>query len=288
MKAIVCSVLFVIASVSLAMAQGTYTQIDFPGSVDTLCEGINHAGDITGGFDDASFVRHGFLLRAGNYSTIDYPGALLNTTAYGINDANQIVGSTLTSSGEIGFVYDVTTTMFASVIYPNAATTIAYGINNLGAISGTFQSKGNLERGFELLGSAYHNVAFPHATYSAVFGIAGSGVVVGTAGQNSGGLIFLFSHGSYTKVALGGTPGAVAYGITSQPDALVGSFNPTPTTSAGFVYQNQALVTIQFPGSSYTTATGINDVGQVVGYFVDSSGKPHGFIWTPPSDAATK
>ena len=48
-----CSLLLLIATAPL-VAQGTYTQFDVPGSSYTLGFGINTAGDIVGGYGDAS------------------------------------------------------------------------------------------------------------------------------------------------------------------------------------------------------------------------------------------
>jgi hypothetical protein len=66
-------------------------------------------------------------------------------------------------------------------------------------------------------------------------------------------------------------------------------FRLTPTrVSAGYVFRNNKVLTLQFPGSSYTQALGINESDEVVGYFLDSGSHVHGFAWTPPADAAKK
>src|SRR5437773_384935 len=65
-----------IVSGPLALAQGTYMQIDDPNAVgQTYCYGVDTAGDIMGYYVDGSGIPHGFLLSAGTYTTIDYPGA---------------------------------------------------------------------------------------------------------------------------------------------------------------------------------------------------------------------
>src|SRR5207253_628269 len=84
-KAILCSALFVMASVSLVLAQGTYTQIDVPGAIGTFLSGIDSAGDIVGTYYVDNMTAHGFLLSAGTITTLDYPGASY-TGATGIND----------------------------------------------------------------------------------------------------------------------------------------------------------------------------------------------------------
>ena len=38
---------------------------------------------------------------------------------------------------------------------------------------------------------------------------------------------------------------------------------------------------IDVPGATFTNAYGINPSGQIVGYYQDSTGAPHGFLATP-------
>ena len=78
---------------------GNITQIDYPGSISSSCNGINDAGTITGAYTDKAGVDHGFVLENGNYRSVD--------TSYltGINNRGAIVGSFIASSGlTVGFV----------------------------------------------------------------------------------------------------------------------------------------------------------------------------------------
>jgi uncharacterized membrane protein len=70
------------------------------------------------------------------FTSIDYPGAT-STSAYGINDAGQIVGSYF--SGSTGKSFLLTSTGFSSFSYPGASQTTAYGINDAGQIVGNYQ-----------------------------------------------------------------------------------------------------------------------------------------------------
>jgi hypothetical protein len=50
------------------------------------------------------------------------------------------------------------------------------------------------------------------------------------------------------------------------------------------VYQGNVFQELQFPQSSSTFAIGVNDLGEVSGYFEEElTGALHGFIWTPPA-----
>ena len=67
-----------------------FSSFDPPGSVLTWPQGINDADEISGAFRDAR-GEHGFLLRRGEVTVIDYPGAAW-THARGINAQEDIVG----------------------------------------------------------------------------------------------------------------------------------------------------------------------------------------------------
>src|SRR5438105_2602115 len=111
-------VLVLMACAPLALAQGTYTQIDVPGSITTEAVGINTQGDIVGFYADSSNVFHAFLLSGGVYTTIDYPGAA-GTDATAINDLGQIVGPYFPTIDSVsGYLYDVQTQTFTTVSFP--------------------------------------------------------------------------------------------------------------------------------------------------------------------------
>ena len=81
------------------LSQGTFTTIDFPGSVFTELSGINSKGDIVGNYVDAVELRvHVLLLRQSNLSTIDFPGAV-NTFSASINPEGDIAGGYFEDDG---------------------------------------------------------------------------------------------------------------------------------------------------------------------------------------------
>jgi hypothetical protein len=53
-----------------------------------------------------------------------------------------------------------------------------------------------------------------------------------------------------------------------------------PIWRQGFLYTGASLTNFDVPGAFYTNAIGINDSGQIVGYFDDATGI-HGFLATP-------
>jgi probable HAF family extracellular repeat protein len=272
----------------LALAQGTYTQIDYPGSILTVASGIDTAGDIVGSYADPTSRRHGFLLSGGVYTTIDYPGAQ-DTYTFGLNDLGQIVGG----DNYVGFIYDIGTRAFTTLSFPvQKDFTTAAAINNAGTVVGYVQvnqGSGAFLIGFELVGASYLKVLPRGYLYSTMSSINNSGKAVGIASTSSAYISFLFDEtGSSKFQPLGIAPSAFPVAI-NDTNGIVGSYSPSTGITKGFVYQNSTFQPLVFPApNSFTTATGINNSGEVVGYFFDASNIQHGFTWTPPADAAKK
>ncbi|MBZ5597921.1 MAG: hypothetical protein LAN83_06325 [Acidobacteriia bacterium] len=266
---------FLIASAPLALAQGTYTQIDPPGSLLTHATGINNVGDIVGFYYDVAGA-HGFVLNGDVYTSVNLKGQATNFG--GVNDLRQVVGVSTT-----GFVYDLNTQEFKTIIDPiTQQQTTPTCINNAGTVGGYYYYHGHFH-GFALVGSDYIDIQLPHEFDTYVYGISTKGKLVGFAGAN-----FEYFRGVSRRLLLPSLPSALELGINNAGTALVGVYLSTPDVAAGFVYQNGVVQTVQFPGSNITEATAINDAGEVVGFFLDSNGRQHGFLWTPPAGAAKR
>lgn len=279
MKKLMVAAVLMLACVPLALAQGTYTQIDYPGANMTEATGINNAGDITGLYEDSA-GGHGFLLSKGVYTTIDYPGAQYSYL-YGINDNGQIVGL----AEPLGFVYDINTQTFTAISYPGATSTYPLAINNAGTIAGYFQQqKGNhlLTAGFELAGSAYTLVGPLNANATYPWGISASGELVGYAylAPTASYVDFTFAQSKFRQITIPHATFPLVYGTNPEGSAVVGSYEPF-TGVTGFIFRGNTLLPLSFPGSITTEAYGINDARAVVGDFIDQNNATHGFTWTP-------
>ncbi len=94
------------------LSNGSFTSIpDDPDAFETAVVedgGLNRAGDIVSQYNStkscALFTSvgclHGFLLRGGVYTTIDFPGAT-ETLAFGVNSFDQVVGAYEDTSGQL-------------------------------------------------------------------------------------------------------------------------------------------------------------------------------------------
>ena len=263
-------------------AQGTYTLIAYPQSgTATYPYGINSSGEVVGFWGPDKLGNYeGFLLSNATYTAIVSPSGF-ETSLNGINDNGQLVGY----DGLHGFIYDVNGQTFTNIDYPGASNTYATAINNAGNVVGYFCPTAGLSSGFLLVGSIFTKIAPPNSSDIRLGGISNAGVVVGYAFSNRTDRFSFFSlKKNYRTINIPGAPGALVFGINPQGNAIVGDYNYD-----GFLYQNGQLQTLHVPGSMVTCASGINSLGQVVGYYENLTGSCcSGFLWTPPANVASR
>lgn len=79
-----------------------YSTLPVPNSIYTYPAGINDQQTISGWYTDQNNYAHGFVLKNGAVTTIDYPGADF-TRLGGINQHRLVVGFAIVSGSIIGF-----------------------------------------------------------------------------------------------------------------------------------------------------------------------------------------
>ena len=103
--------------------------------------------------------------------------------------------------------------------------------------------------------------------------------------QDSTGVPQSVDVGNTTNYTLTGLVAGATYTLAVAAYNTAGnqsSYSSTITVIIPFVHYTTTTyttTTLALPGSTVTSATGINDVGQIVGYFVDAMGY-HGFLYT--------
>jgi uncharacterized membrane protein len=258
----------------------TYTTIDYPSltTTTTIAWGINARGDVVGEYFDAG-GRHGFLLRRGTFTPIDFPGAL--TSARGINPGGDIVGvyrrpdeSPLT--GAHGFLL-TRHGDFVKVDYPRHTNTIAQRILPDGTILGCRHDNDTMGsmRGIMIDRSgpseidefaSMNNGATPDGRR-----IVGLWTNMMT-GRSEG---YVIDDGEFTSFVVPGSASTAAWDV--NPGGEITGVYSNATGVHGFVRRGDEYVSIDFPGATATRAFGINARGDVVGSYV-IGGRTFGFL----------
>jgi probable HAF family extracellular repeat protein len=142
----------------------TVSPIYVPGSLVTVASKINDAGNVVGVYLDAKGTTHGFLFSNGQYSNIDFPGAI-GTEALGINNKNNfdVVGDYTDARGVThGFL--LRGSNFSTIDAPFAVNSAVTAINDSEKIVGTYDTGGAVTGGFAGTPGAVSPLNFPSAT----------------------------------------------------------------------------------------------------------------------------
>jgi probable HAF family extracellular repeat protein len=138
---------------SFLWENGQIRDIDIPGipRTNAAVSDINDSGQIVGAATPGDNALYGFLL-SGGVVTKFQPSGVAITFAQGINNNGQIVGTTYadgTQRTARGFVLaQGATGPFTTITHPNALqnVTVAFGLNNQGAIVGAYARAATTER----------------------------------------------------------------------------------------------------------------------------------------------
>jgi uncharacterized membrane protein len=241
----------------LLLRDGSFRPLpDFPDAAATMHVRVNNRGDIVGNYGltagDANNPARlsGFIMRDDVFTSIDVPGSI-TTIALGLNDRGQVVGGYLKpgatvnpatgESGPVhGYMWDEGT--FTLFDVPGATTTAPYDINDRGRIVGNYGDAASVQHGFILEDGIFTSVDHPSATHMPNL----------TATR----LVGLDDHGRI--VGSYGDDAGIIHAIVREKDG--------------------AFTTIGPPDVVASEASAVNKRGQIVGRYLDGTGKLVSFL----------
>jgi PEP-CTERM motif len=228
----------------------------------------------------------------------------------GINNSGTIAGfdNGVTNAGfTLTLPPNFTVVNFPSALAANppVVSSQVTGINAAGDLSGLYVDNSGNTHGFTRIGGTFKTVDNPLSTvFNQALGINNADETVGyfapTATGTPGDIAYSQTGGSFTDInhLLPTNFNSQAVGINSTATPwIVGFYQPDSAlaTSFGFVDEGGTITTIDPFGSTFTQALGVNDLGEIVGFYVDGSGVQHGYIdnggvftsFDPPGSAST-
>jgi uncharacterized membrane protein len=288
-------------------------RIKYPGATSTQARGINTPGEVVGTYVCASSCvnpengelsaagMHGFLRQAGVFTRIDVPGASV-TIPRGIANQGIIVGQYTLAGVTHGFTYadgdwtypiDVPVALFDNLGSPRH--TLAIGISPQGDLVGCFHEDGltmTTMHGWLRRNGEFIKLATPHGPGDTTSydpdtmnnGVSPTGAVVGFY-FTSGVSYIADEAGVVTTFTVDGNRFTLAWGINARGD-VVGSYGTNlaetggmPLNPRGFIRSRKGeFLGLSVQGASNTQVFGINEVGDVVGQYTDTTGT-HGFVY---------
>jgi hypothetical protein len=229
-----------------------YTAENFPGSAQTQVVGINNTGETVGFYIDAAGVNHGFTYAGGTFTDVSNTNTTTVTQLLGVNDSGVAAGYWSDAAGNF-HPFTFAGGSFTSIPVPGLVSAQATGVNNAGWVSGF-----NLTNG----------------------------------GADSEG--FLDQGGVFTLLQVPGSSFTQALGLNNVGD-VVGTYVDSMDNMHGFIYSlsSGTYQTVDDPlGVGTTTVNGVNDLGQLVGFYTlgtntDGVLQTDGFVATPTPEPAS-
>jgi probable HAF family extracellular repeat protein len=201
--------------------------------------------------------------------------------AFGLNNGGKVVGSFTDSVGAYhGFIYDGA--KYKIVTFPKSASfTQTNGINDSNVVVGDYTTADGLNHGFFLRAGKLTSYDVTKGVSTRIYAINDAGTFVGSVGNDGANQGYLNRGGKVTVFTVNGNP-TEDYGV-NKSDVSVGSFlDPDLIHTHGFVRDASGKITqVDYPGGiGITVCLGINDLGVIGGYYVDTSNVAHGFTLT--------
>jgi hypothetical protein len=233
--------------------QADFTSENFPGSVQTQVTGLNDRGDTVGfwsSMNNANQVNDnfGFYVKNGIPHSVQFPTGNNATPPVnqllGINNHEVAVGFYVNAQGSFrGYTYDIKKKTFTRVQVP-------------GAPAGT--------QAPSLTAAAINN----HGDVAGFFANSATGNTDA----------FLLRNGHFTDIAYPGASATQALGLNDR-DELVGTYT-VGTAMHGFTWtQGGGFRTVDDPnGTGTTVVNGVNNAGDLVGFYADANGFTDGFL----------
>jgi uncharacterized membrane protein len=164
---------------------------DVPGSTSTAAYEINNHGWVVGNFTDANFAQHSYILRHGEFTTIDHPRAATapnsnGTKVFGLNDRGRLVGSVGDEQG-ILHAWSWEKGRFTDLTLPGDPQAIATQVDNRGRIIGVFQDDRPKLLSFTYERGRYRTIEAAGRCDTAAYGLNERGqILLAAAGTTDG------------------------------------------------------------------------------------------------------
>lgn len=249
-----------LASTATEAATYAFTTVDVPTAIgSTTVRDINNGELVVGQFTDGT-GEHGYLYSGSTFTTLDDPiAAIGKTRATGINDSGLVTGNYTDSNGiQHGYLYNGST--YTTLDDPNAINlssgqgTFTIAINNNNNVAGRYVDSSGKNYGFIYNGNSFSKLENPNSSYDA------SKKTLGYFGTTARGI-------NDNGVVVGGYSNLLHFASGEEINSLF-----------GYVYNGNTFKTIAVPGSIYTEALAINNIGLIVGDFINTTGR-HAFVY---------
>ena len=221
------------------------------------------------------------------FRSVDFPGAS-GTNIFAVNNRGQFVGEEQDAAGNQHAIFDDgkgLQLLDSTGVLGSSKQSLAFSINNWGAIAGAYQTSDGAVHGFvRTPDGEIHPVDDPAGVNTQAFGINDLGVVIGIFNDSSGNThAFVLHDGHFEPADIAGGILTIPFSINDRSE-IVGEVITTPQTFGfGYLQTRDGHVTMTTAPGSQPQGTffiSINNRNQILGAYLDSNGATQNFLKT--------
>lgn len=231
--------------------------------------GTDNNGNSQGYYSDSQNKTHGYLIKNGDFQTLDVPFAASSTTKIAAVTPEGLVWGSYQDGSKLNHGFVQYQSQFYQLDNPLGKLGTWLNAGNSTQVAGAFCDAVGLLHGyietFSASGPQFTTLDDPLGVKGTwVTGLSSDGKATGfyinAAGDYRG---FVYQAGKYTNTDVPSALSTIPVGINSNGQ-VVGTFQDTKGWH-GFVYSNGSYTSNDYNKASLTAFTGINDYGDVVG-----------------------
>ena len=224
-----------------------------------------------------------------SFQTVNFPGDTF-TQLLGVNSTGKIAGYHGQAINQ-GFVLTLPDS-FTSENFPNSTQTQVVGINNSGNTAGFYIDQAGVTHGFLDIRGTPQTIDYPKSAtaktpFNQLLGLNVYNDAVGyfadAANEATSEHAYVYEDGQflpiYRELVPLGAAGSQATSISNKGTVSGFYFTNQGTESHGFLERQGTITKLDYPGSKFTQALGVNVQEEVVGFYIDSAGNTHGFVY---------
>lgn len=245
--------------------------------------GINQSGQVLGTGISPSSPLGNYVISQGQLVNLGHLSERQSTEVFGINNAGQVVGASANSNGQRRAV------LFEQGQVKELGTlggdySHAKAINNKGQVVGESYTADNKRHAFIYSNGQMNGLGQDLSAFGAVSSTAHAindqGVVVGRyADENWNSFAFVYANNQVSKLDIFGSTTWSEAAAINQFGAIAGSYQTASGDVKAFFHKDGKSVDLGDLGSGFSTTTGMNNAGWVVGWSQDANWDQLGFVY---------
>ena len=236
--------------------------VQCPESPETHLNGVSNNNIAVGYCLGSDGVFHGFVAANGKLTYVDDPKGVGGTFPEDVNSGGTIAGFYLDESFN-HHAFSYANGQFSDLDPPGSILAIAFGIDELGRVTGEFEDQDGFFHGWVFDG-AFHGVELGSGITSVRDVNANNLATVAWQDQPPLYRSSLYHNGKLTDINVPGAISTLAHGINQAGD-VVFSWTDENSVDHGALLVGRKFTKFDAPGCDTTTTTGINDNHVIVG-----------------------